>query len=255
MGKAVLTKTRERSMGLQERREKEKDNRRMLILESARSLFFAKGFKDVTVDEIAKLSELGKGSIYLYFSSKEEIYAHVLLHDIEIFHRQAIALFNKRKTAIDALLEFSYLYADFFLKEPELFRMLMTFMLRTDQLSLSEEQYKNIVATTRKTIDVISCVLKFGIESKEFPANIDIKHTKFILWGMLNGIIALHIFTGSENKRREKIHSSIKSAFKIHVQGLKQVNADFFDCRKNVHTQFAREYEESIDGSLLNSGA
>lgn len=237
-------------MGLQERREKEKDNRRMLILESARSLFFAKGFKDVTVDEVAKLSELGKGSIYLYFSSKEEIYAQILLQDVEIFYQQAIALFNKRKTAVDSLLEFSFLYADFFLKEPELFRMLMTFMLRSDQLSLSEEQYKNIVSTTRKAIDVISCVLKHGIDSKEFPSTIDIKHNQFILWGMLNGIIALHIFTGLENKRREKIHSSIKSALKTHVQGLKQVNEDFFDCQKNVYTQFAREYEESVDGRL-----
>ena len=242
-------------MGLQERREKEKDNRRMLILESARSLFFAKGFKDVTVDEIAKLSELGKGSIYLYFSSKEEIYAQILLHHIEMFHQQAIALFNKRKTAVDSLLEFSYLYADFFLQEPELFRMLMTFMLRTDQLGFSEEQYKNIVATTRKAVDVISNILNFGINSKEFPSTIDIKYNQFILWGMLNGIIALYIFTGAEGKRREKIHSSIKSALTIHVQGLKQVNEDFFDSRKNVYKQFAREYEESDDGRLLNGGA
>lgn len=229
-------------MGLQERREKEKDNRRMLILESARSLFFAKGFKDVTVDEIAKLSELGKGSIYLYFSSKEEIYAQILLHHIEMFHQQAIALFDKRNAAVDSLLEFSYLYADFFLQEPELFRMLMTFMLRTDQLGLSEKEYKNIIATTRKAMEVIVCVLNYGIESKEFPSNIDIKHNQFILWGMLNGIIALHIFTGSKNRRREKIHSSIESALKIHVRGLKQVDEDFFDCRKNVHTQFAHEY-------------
>ena len=242
-------------MGLQERREKEKDNRRMLILESARSLFFAKGFKDVTVDEIAKLSELGKGSIYLYFSSKEEIYAQILLYHIEIFHHQASALFNNRKTAVDSLFEFSCLYADFLLQEPELFRMLMTFMLYADQLGLSEEQYKNIVATTRKAIDVIGCVLKYGIDSKEFPSTIDIKYNQFILWGMLNGIIALHIFAGAEGKRRETIHSSIKSALKIHVQGLKQINEDFFNSRKNVYTQFACEYEESVESRLLNGGA
>ena len=70
-------------MGLLERRGKEKDGRKKLILKSARTLFFKKGFNNVTVDEIAKSSELGKGSIYLYFNSKEEIYAQVLLNDIE----------------------------------------------------------------------------------------------------------------------------------------------------------------------------
>ena len=209
-------------MGLLERREKEKDERRMLILKAARRLFFAKGFKNVTVDEIAKFSELGKGSIYLYFNSKEEIYAQILLHDIDKFHQQAFALFNKKKTVADSLFEFSSFYADFFLNDPELFRILMTFMLHTDQMNLSEKQYKNIIATMRQTIDLIGNIFQFGIDSKELPSNINIKYNQFALWGMLNGIITLHIFSGSENKRRERIHSTIKSALTIYIKGLKQ---------------------------------
>ena len=94
-------------MGLLERRGKEKDGRRKLILKSARSLFLEKGFNNVTVDEIAKISELGKGSIYLYFNSKEEIYAQVLLNDIEKFNQQTSGLFNENKSAADLLVEFS----------------------------------------------------------------------------------------------------------------------------------------------------
>ncbi|MGV8059638.1 MAG: TetR/AcrR family transcriptional regulator [Smithellaceae bacterium] len=209
-------------MGLLERREKEKDSRRMLILKSARTLFFARGFKNVTVDEIAKYSELGKGSIYLYFSSKEEIYSQILLNDIDKFHQHAFALLKKKKTAADSLLGFSSFYADVFLDDPELFRILMTFMLHTDQMNLSEKQYKNIIATMRQTIDIIGYIFKLGIDSKEFPSTIDIKYHQFALWGVLNGIITLHIFSGSENKRREKIHSTIKSTLQVYIKGLKQ---------------------------------
>ncbi|PKN76653.1 MAG: hypothetical protein CVU52_03775 [Deltaproteobacteria bacterium HGW-Deltaproteobacteria-10] len=208
-------------MGLTERREKEKDNRRMLILNCARTLFFERGFKEVTVDEIAKCSELGKGSIYLYFNSKEEIYAQLLLNDLDIFHEQALALFDKKKTATESLFEFSCFYTDFFLNAPELFRILMTFMLYPDQMNLSQEQYKNIVAAMRKTIDVIGSISQFGIDSQEYPSTIDIKYNQFALWGMLNGIIALHIFSGAESRRRVKIHSTIKSALKIYENGLK----------------------------------
>ena len=194
----------------------------MLILKSARKLFFAKGFKNVTVDKIAKFSELGKGSIYLYFNSKEEIYTQILLHDINKFHQQSIDLLNKnKKTATDSLFEFSYFYTDFFLNNPELFRILMAFMMHTDQMNLSEEQYKGIIAAMRNTIDIISNIFKFGIDSNEFSSNVDIKNSQFALWGMLNGIIALHIFSGSESKRREKIHSTMKSTLQIYINGLR----------------------------------
>ncbi len=208
-------------MGLLERREKEKDGRRMLILKSARSLFLAKGFKNVTVDKIAKVSELGKGSIYLYFSSKEEIYAQILLHDINKFQRQAFNLFDKRKSATDSLFEFSLAYADFFLNDPELFRILMAFMLSTDHMNPSEEQYKNIITAMRKTIDIVSSIFQFGIESREYPPTIDIKYNQLAVWGILNGIIALHLFSGSEIKRKDKIHSTIKATLQTYITGLK----------------------------------
>jgi AcrR family transcriptional regulator len=51
-------------VGLLERRGKEKDGRKKLILSSARALFFKKGFHSVTVDEIAKISELGEISVH-----------------------------------------------------------------------------------------------------------------------------------------------------------------------------------------------
>jgi AcrR family transcriptional regulator len=210
-------------MGLLERREKEKDSRRKLILASARALFFAKGFKNVTVDKIAKSSELGKGSIYLYFNSKEEIYAQILLNDIDTFHQQIFTLLNKKKTAVDLLFEFSYFYADFFLNHPELFRILMIYMLHTDQMNLSADQNRKIIVSMRKTIDIISSVFQLGIDNNEFPANINLKYNQLAIWGMLNGIISLHIFSGAEEKRRERIRSTIKSTLEIFIKGLKQV--------------------------------
>jgi len=206
-------------MGLLERREQEKDNRRKRILEAARALFFAKGFKNVTVDKIAKFSELGKGSIYLYFSSKEDIYAQILLNDIEAFNQQASALFSKKKTAADLLSEFSYFYANFFLNDPELFRILMTYMLQPDQMNLSEELNRQIIKANARSVGKI---LQSGMQSKEFPVKINLKHTQCAIWGMLNGIISLHIFSGAEKKRRKRIRSTIKSTLEIFIKGLKQ---------------------------------
>ncbi len=48
----------------------------------------------MTVANIAEKAELSKGAIYLYFSSKEEIYAQILLTDIEHFHGEISQIFN-----------------------------------------------------------------------------------------------------------------------------------------------------------------
>lgn len=210
-------------MGLAERREKEKHSRRLRILESARGLFFAEGFKNVTVDKIAKLSELGKGSIYLYFNSKEEIYAQILLKDIEKFNSQAAALFYNKKSASVLLTEFSCFYADFFLNDPELFRILMAYMLQPSHMNLSNELNPQVFRANARSVDIIGKILQIGEQSNEFPVKINLKRNQYAIWGMLNGIISLYIFSGSEKSRREKIHSTIKSTLEIFIKGLKHI--------------------------------
>jgi len=210
------------AVGLLERRGKEKDNRKKLILKSARALFFKKGFNKVTVDEIAKSSELGKGSIYLYFNSKEEIYAQILLNDIDNFNRQVSVLFETESKASDLLTEFSYIYIDFFLNDGELFRILMTYMLQPVKMNLPEKLNSQILNANARSIDVIGKILQMGIDKKEFPAEINLKQNQNSLWGLLNGIISLFIFSGVQEKRRERIYSTTKLALEIFINGLKK---------------------------------
>jgi AcrR family transcriptional regulator len=46
---------------------------RLIILDRSRKLFFSKGYRKVTVDEIASSLSISKKTIYKYFSSKREI--------------------------------------------------------------------------------------------------------------------------------------------------------------------------------------
>lgn len=209
-------------MGLLERRGKEKDNRKKLILKSARTLFFKKGFNKVTVDEIAKSSELGKGSIYLYFSSKEEIYAQILLNDIDNFNRLVSVILEKESAASDLLTEFSYIYVDFFINDSELFRILMTYMLQPAKMNLTEKLNSQILNANAKSIDVIGKILQHGVDKGEFPPDMNIKQNQNAFWGLLNGIISLYIFSGAQAKRKERINSTTRLALEMFFKGLKQ---------------------------------
>src|SRR5271157_3724830 len=62
-------------MGSQERREREKEARKRHILKVARGLLITKGLHATTINQIARLSELSVGTIYLYYRNKEDIFA------------------------------------------------------------------------------------------------------------------------------------------------------------------------------------
>ncbi|HEY68902.1 MAG TPA: helix-turn-helix transcriptional regulator, partial [Thermoflexia bacterium] len=64
------------------RREREKEERRQSILRAAREVFFENGFHRATVDNVAERAEVSKGTVYLYFESKETILAHLLLEGL-----------------------------------------------------------------------------------------------------------------------------------------------------------------------------
>lgn len=207
-------------MGLEERRKRERESRKNAILKAARRLFFEKGFKTVTVESIARKAELSKGSIYLYFNSKEEIYSHILLNDIDKFHDRISDLLMNPTSASETLRRLANIYVDFFLNDRELFRILMTFMLHTSDMNLPDDLNDHIVKTTNKTIGIIEKVFQYGVERGEFPVTLNLRQNRNALWGMLNGIISLHLFTGSEDIRAEVIRGTVKAGLDIFIRGL-----------------------------------
>jgi AcrR family transcriptional regulator len=60
------------------RKERERKARREEIIQAARDLFILKGYHETTLDEIAQHAEFGKGTIYNYFSSKEELFLAII---------------------------------------------------------------------------------------------------------------------------------------------------------------------------------
>jgi AcrR family transcriptional regulator len=57
------------------------ENRRACILQAARCVFARQSYADTMVEDIAGQAGIGKGTLYLYFKSKEEIFLAALLED------------------------------------------------------------------------------------------------------------------------------------------------------------------------------
>ncbi len=73
-------------MGIAERKARERRARRQQILDVARTLLFEKGLRAASINQIAKAAELGVGTIYFYYRSKEEIFAELQQEGLDLLH-------------------------------------------------------------------------------------------------------------------------------------------------------------------------
>jgi len=67
------------TMSFQELIEKEREQRRIYILDTAEKLFFAKSFSGVSMEEIAKEVGLNKATLYIYFENKDHLLFAIIL--------------------------------------------------------------------------------------------------------------------------------------------------------------------------------
>lgn len=67
----------------------DKKEKKTAIARASKDLFIEKGFSNLTVSEVAKVAGVGKGTIYEYYESKEEIVYEIML-DTQKEHDDAI---------------------------------------------------------------------------------------------------------------------------------------------------------------------
>lgn len=72
-------------MGISERREREKTERRQAILNSAKELVLSHGVEHISMDNIAEKAELSKATLYLYFSGKEHLLKEICEEAAKMF--------------------------------------------------------------------------------------------------------------------------------------------------------------------------
>ena len=75
------------------------DEKKLIILEKAKELFLIYGVKKTTVDEIAKAAGVGKGTVYLYFTSKGDIVSDLAVQEANTIASQLNEIIAKESSA------------------------------------------------------------------------------------------------------------------------------------------------------------
>lgn len=69
------------------KREEKNEARRRAILDAALEVFSAHGFAAARVEDIARAARVAKGTIYIHFTDKEDIFNSLVLEDLLALHQ------------------------------------------------------------------------------------------------------------------------------------------------------------------------
>ncbi len=111
-------------MATARRKEKEKELRRSEIIDAAEELFFSKGYDGVSMDDVAKRTELAKGTIYIYFTNKDSLFFAVVLRGALILNAMIEEGVKKAKTGADKLYSTGVSHYKFYKEYPDYFKLM-----------------------------------------------------------------------------------------------------------------------------------
>jgi AcrR family transcriptional regulator len=114
--------------------------RRTEIIDAARSIFARRGFALATMDEVAKEAGIAKGTIYLYFRSKTEVYKAVLDHDMSSLKKSSLERIDAAGTLRDKIEAFILARLENAEARKELFLIMDS---ESDHLALTRSRYRD----------------------------------------------------------------------------------------------------------------
>jgi len=101
------------------RREKERQQRREMLLDAAARVFGRKPFDEATMSEVAAEAEIGMQGLYEHFPSKQDLYEQVVQVRAEAFHLKADAVLADRAgSPLDRIEALAQVYAETFQDRP-----------------------------------------------------------------------------------------------------------------------------------------
>ncbi|MFH0883423.1 MAG: TetR/AcrR family transcriptional regulator [bacterium] len=159
--------------------DEQRQKREQRILDVAKCHFEKYGYKRTVIDDIAREVGIAKGTFYLHFKSKQELYLRI----VQRIQEQSIAVFaeqlEKMQTPAELMRNLLYIAVDLLRKEP--------LILETLNAGADHFVMKNLMAQPKMNRDMDASlvfykhVLEEGIRIGEFRKDLDLKVTPFAL--------------------------------------------------------------------------
>ena len=209
---------------LEGRRKRERDQRIQSIIESAKNVFFSKGYFKATMDEIALGAEISKPTVYQYFKTKDDLFFSLMIPVIEDIGRELgeveKALSGMAINDGDALIRrlFSALYHSYEIM-PDTFRIVQLFQQQGVVGEMDEETRLILNEKGRKNFALCRRILTVGMEHG-LVEKVNVYELADLIWAITLGVIQLEDIKKDDTRGDRFKESTLKLAQRTLIDSL-----------------------------------
>ena len=207
-------------MGIAERKERDKTERRQAILDAAQRLFIEQGFEKVSMRNIADAIEYSPATIYLYFKDKNELLFALQNQAFGRLAQEFESVFSIQHPA-ERLHAIGHKYLGFAFEHPELFELMFIMTGPMDAVAARGEAAP--WASGRAAFDRVVLVMQQGIDAGVFRHQ-DAESAALMVWAQVHGLAALflrkRLMIFSEDRRQTIMAETMTLFNQVLHQGL-----------------------------------
>lgn len=179
-------------MGTSERKEREKEQKKALILESAEELIIEKGLAQLNMDEVAERAEVSKGSVYHYFKNKTDLVLGICNKATNILSREIANVLTKDLPGIEMVYTIGATFLTFVRSHPEFFSAMRFFDNLKDTDELEDSNYIGMCQSNMETsFTSMVRAIQIGMQDGSINDSYDAKELAILLWSTSHGMVNL----------------------------------------------------------------
>jgi AcrR family transcriptional regulator len=171
------------------------------ILAAARRVFATRGFSDATVDEIAAAAGIAKGTVYLYYSSKKEIYLAALKHGLMELQEQTRAAIQSAVGVQAKLQEFVRTRIEYADAHRDFFKIYHSEFGNLTNAAACDSEFQQLYLQQARTLDI---VLQAAVKKGEIR-RMRTDFAAFIIYDMVRGAVTQRLLGWSTGGMEDDI--------------------------------------------------
>ncbi|MCD0469937.1 TetR/AcrR family transcriptional regulator [Flavobacterium sp. JAS] len=205
-------------MSTAERKAREKEALKMLILKGAKKLFLERGIEQTTIRNIADEIDYSVGTVYVYFKDKNAI-----LHDLHSIGFQELGGYFTELFAIkdpmERLRKMGFTYLKFAMENSEMYDLMFIVKAPMEFIESTEKEAWNEGADTfgalKKTVE--ECMNEGHFEGHSLEA------LSFMIWSLVHGMCCLEIRQRTKGVKFSNPNTILSEGYNEYLKIIKKL--------------------------------
>lgn len=191
-------------------KKQQQEIRRLEILEAAKEIFSNTGYHAADVNKIAQLAKIAKGTVYLYFPSKKDLFLAVIEAGIDSLTSQMESTIKENTNPLEQIKSAIRTYMLFFKNNQKFYRLLVN-----PDLEIFEDVSEKFKDIKLAKLPQIADTINDGI-NKKLIRSIDAATLSYMILGMVDFVL----FQWLSNPEKESIEQKINQVYDVLFKGI-----------------------------------